>query len=449
MNKPTIPKGTRDFGPDVVRKRNHILGTIRRTFELYGFQPLETPAMENLSTLTGKYGEEGDQLMFKILNNGDIFSAAQQAGNSRELVSRVSEKALRYDLTIPFARYVVMNQHELAFPFKRYQIQPVWRADRPQKGRYREFYQCDADVVGSSSLLNEVELLAVYDQVFHRLGLRGYTLRINNRKILSALADRCGKPEQLTAITVAIDKLDKIGAEGVKKELAERGLSGQETAVIERFLSIQGNNEEKLDRLRELFAGHETGLKGIEELSYVLHADLAARHTVPVLDPTLARGLNYYTGIIIEANAPATVKIGSIGGGGRYDDLTGLFGLTGLSGVGISFGVDRIYDVLEALQLFPEAGAASTRILFLHLGDDSIKTAFPLMEALRDRDIPAEIFPDPLKLDKQLKYAAKRGIPHVAIIGEQELQENTVSLKNLETGHQEKIPQAQLANRSF
>lgn len=444
MIKPTIPKGTRDFGPAVVRKRNYILDTIRKTFELCGFQPLETPAMENLSTLTGKYGEEGDKLMFRILDNGDILERARKAENSRELANMLCEKALRYDLTIPFARYVVMNQHELVLPFKRYQIQPVWRADRPQKGRYREFYQCDADVVGSQSLLNEIELLSIYDSVFSQLGMQGYELRINNRKILSALAELVGKPDLLTDITISIDKLDKIGIEGVQQELAARGLSAAEINTIQEFIHIDGTNEEKLAHLKTLFAGNETGLKGIEELSTVIHPPVSSWHTSPLLDLTLARGLNYYTGIIIEAKAPPEVKIGSIGGGGRYDDLTGLFGMPGLSGVGISFGVDRIYDVLEELHLFPDAARLSTQVLFLHLGEEGIRRAFPLIKSLREQGIATEFFHEQAKLDKQLKYANKRHIPYVVIIGESELQDGTLTVKNMQSGEQQTITTTEL-----
>lgn len=449
MIKPSIPKGTRDFGPVVVRKRQYIFQTIRETFELFGFQPLETPSMENLDTLTGKYGEEGDKLIFKILDNGDILGRAQQAKDSRELGILLCEKALRYDLTIPFARYVVMNQNELALPFKRYQMQPVWRADKPQKGRYREFYQCDADVVGSNSLLNEVELLLIYDRVFTKLRMEGYELRINNRKILSGLAEVIGKPALLTDITIAIDKLDKIGIEKVKLELLERGLAGSEIAIIENFLTIDGNNEEKLQQLAVLFQHSETGLKGIEELSYVLHTQPNAFKTTPILDVTLARGLNYYTGMIVEVKAPATVKMGSIGGGGRYDDLTSLFGLPGLSGVGISFGVDRIYDVLEELQLFPATAQQSTRVLFLNLDSNTASTAFNMLMQLRERGISAELFHEPAKMDKQMKYANKRGIPYVIIMGESEVQEGKLSIKNMVTGEQNKIKMEELEEFIF
>jgi histidyl-tRNA synthetase len=449
MIKPSIPKGTRDFGPVVLRKRQYIFQIIRETFELFGFQPLETPTMENLDTLTGKYGEEGDKLIFKILDNGDILGRAQQAKDSRELGILLCEKALRYDLTIPFARYVVMNQNELALPFKRYQMQPVWRADRPQKGRYREFYQCDADVVGSNSLLNEIELLLIYDSVFTKLKLEGYEVRINNRKILSALAEIIGQPALLTDITVAIDKLDKIGIEKVKEELQERGLSSDEIAIIENFLSIEGNNEEKLQQLSALFKNSPTGLKGVEELSYVLHTQPDAFKTTPILDVTLARGLNYYTGMIVEVKAPSSVKMGSIGGGGRYDDLTGLFGLPGISGVGISFGVDRIYDVLEELRLFPADAQQGTQVLFFNLDQQTEGIAFKLVMQLRNKGIASELFHEPSKMDKQMKYANKRNIPYVIIMGESEVQEQVVSVKNMVTGTQEKVKMADLANYNF
>lgn len=449
MIKPSIPKGTRDFGPAVVRKRNYIFQTIRETFELFGFQPLETPSMENLSTLTGKYGEEGDKLIFKILNNGEILGQAQMAKDSKELATLLCEKALRYDLTIPFARFVVMRQHELALPFKRYQMQPVWRADNPQKGRYREFYQCDADVVGSNSLLNEVELLMIYDTVFSKLGLQGYEVRVNNRKILSGLAELIGKPELLMDITISIDKLDKVGIEGVQQELLNRGLSHQDVEIVNNFLRIEGNNDEKLQQLQVLLQASETAQKGIAELSYVLNSGLAKFQSAPIVDVTLARGLNYYTGMIVEAKAPPAVKMGSIGGGGRYDDLTGLFGLPGLSGVGISFGVDRIYDVLEELQLFPATAQQSTRVLFLHMGDQSLPVAFNYMMQLRERGIAAEIFHEASKMDKQMKYADKRSIPYVVIIGESELQDNNLSIKNLQTGLQQKIGAGELATYQF
>lgn len=440
MIKPSIPKGTRDFGPEVVRKRDYILRTIRTVFEKYGFQPLETPAMENLSTLTGKYGEEGDKLMFRVLNNGDIYTKASRARDTKSLAAAVSEKALRYDLTIPFARYVVMHRNEIAFPFKRYQIQPVWRADRPQKGRYREFFQCDADVVGSESLLNEMELLAIYDTVFHQLSMSGYALHVNNRKLLAGLAEGLGKPDQLTDITVAIDKLDKIGPEGVEKELLQRGLSSDDIVFIQKYLSVSGSNEEKLSQLRSLLEGSPVARQGMDELQAVLQHDYYTFQEAPVLNPTLARGLNYYTGTILEAKAPAAVKIGSIGGGGRYDDLTGLFGMAGLSGVGISFGVDRIYDVLEELRLFPEMTAQSTRVLFLQRDRESLPQIFQLMAQLRENGVATEVYPDAVKFDKQMKYANKRGIPYVAIIGENERRAGQVSLKNMRTGEQQQVP---------
>jgi histidyl-tRNA synthetase len=449
MIKPGIPKGTRDFGPVVVRKRNYIFQTIRDTFEVFGFQPLETPAMENLSTLTGKYGEEGDQLMFKVLNNGDIYTKAHLAKDNKELLAAVTEKALRYDLTIPFARYVVMNQNELALPFKRYQMQPVWRADKPQRGRYREFYQCDADVVGSNSLLNEIELLLIYDTVLSKLGMQGYELRINNRKILFGLAEVIGKTELLTDITISIDKLDKIGVDGVRKELQERGLTADDISTIEQFLAIDGSGEEKLSQLKALLQASETALKGIEELSFVINSGYTSFKATPIIDVTLARGLNYYTGMIVEVKAPASVKMGSIGGGGRYDDLTGLFGLKGISGVGVSFGVDRIYDVLEELQLFPEATQQSTKVLFLNLGEASARAAFGYMMQLRRKGIAAELFHENAKMDKQMKYADKRSIPYVIILGESELQENMVSVKNLTNRQQDKISAADLLNYSF
>lgn len=444
MIKPSIPKGTRDFGPVVVRKRQYIFQTIRETFELFGFQPLETPAMEQMDTLTGKYGEEGDKLIFKILDNGDILGRAQQAKDSRELGILLCEKALRYDLTIPFARFVVMNQNDLAFPFKRYQMQPVWRADKPQKGRYREFYQCDADIVGSNSLINEIELLMIYDTVFTKLGMEGYEIRINNRKILSALAEVAGKPELLTDITVAIDKLDKIGLDKVKQELADRGLNDSEIAIIAGFLNIQGNNEEKLQQLAGLLGNSETGKKGIEELTYVLTSQTNA-----ILDVTLARGLNYYTGMIVEVKAPASVKMGSIGGGGRYDDLTGLFGLPNLSGVGISFGVDRIYDVLEELNLFPATAQQGTQVLIFNTDAHTASLAFPMLATLRGRGIASELYHEPSKMDKQMKYANKRNIPFVIIMGENELKEGVMTIKNMVTGQQEKIAISALDNYQF
>ncbi|TCZ73692.1 histidine--tRNA ligase [Flaviaesturariibacter aridisoli] len=473
IQKPSLPQGTRDFGPEVVRKRQYILQTIRGVFERYGFQPLETPAMENLDTLMGKYGEEGDKLIFKILNNGldnpvkeaslrDAFDKVLQGKNTKDL----TERALRYDLTIPFARYVAMNHGQLAFPFKRYQMQPVWRADRPQKGRYREFYQCDADVVGSRSLLNEVDLCYIYHTVFLQLGLEGYELRINSRKLLTALAEICGGAGKMIDITIAIDKLDKIGLDKVKEELAGRGLDDAQIATIERYLNISGSNDEKLAAIKELFGNNETAKKGIEELEYVTnmvipapsqregetvsaHGSRLTAHESPnlVLDFTLARGLNYYTGIIFEVKAPATVKIGSIGGGGRYDDLTGLFGVPDMPGVGISFGVDRIYDVLEELNLFPPTVTQATAALFFNLGEAESRAAYGLLQGLRSAGISGELYHEATKMDKQFKYAEKKGIPYIVIIGSRELEQQTAMVKELATGQQEPVPFGELAAR--
>jgi histidyl-tRNA synthetase len=445
-NKPSLPQGTRDFGPDTVRKRQYILNTIRTIFELYGYQPLETPAMEQMETLMGKYGEEGDKLIFKILNNGlndpknidksrAAFDRVLQGKNDKDL----TERALRYDLTIPFARYVAMNHGQLSFPFKRYQIQPVWRADRPQKGRYREFYQCDADVVGSYALLNEVELAATYHAAFRQLGVP-IEIKVNNRKILAALAQVCGGPDKMTDITVAIDKLDKIGLDKVRDELAARGLDARQIAAIEQYLGIAGSNEEKINQLQSLFAGNETGMKGIEELDYLLNYD-----GIPLLtlDLTLARGLNYYTGTIFEVKA-LNVQMGSIGGGGRYDDLTGTFGVPGIPGVGISFGVDRIYDVMEELKLFPADVHQGTKVLFFNLGEAESRAAFQLLQQLRNRGIPAELYHEQAKFDKQFKYAEKKGIPLVVIIGSEELTVAVARVKNLLDGTQKTLPFAEL-----
>lgn len=450
---PSIPQGTRDFGPDVVKKREFIFTTIKKTFELYGFQPLETPAMENLDTLMGKYGEEGDKLIFKILNNGlsdpkniekarTAFENVLQGKNDKNL----TERALKYDLTIPFARYVAMNHGQLTFPFKRYQMQPVWRADRPQKGRYREFYQCDADVVGSNSLLNEVDLAAIYHDVFTQLGIGKYELRINSRKILSALAALCGGADKMMAITMAIDKLDKIGIDKVKEELSQRGLNTEQISIIEKYLAITGNNEQKLTLIKSLIGHLEAGKKGIEEIEYVV--GLSAGGTI-IIDFTLARGLDYYTGIIFEARAPQEVKIGSIGGGGRYDDLTGLFGVPGVPGVGISFGVDRIYDVMEELNLFPAEVHTGTQVLFFNMGETEGKKAHEMAQALRKKGIRCELFHEPLKMDKQFKYAERKQIPFVAIIGSQELQDGTCVVKNIRTGEQERLSLANVIYYSF
>lgn len=463
-SKPSLPQGTRDFGPAVVRKRNYILQTLRTVFELYGYQPLETPAMEQLETLMGKYGEEGDKLIFKILNNGlgdpknieksrAAFDRVLQGKKDKEL----TERALRYDLTIPFARFVAMNHAQLAFPFRRYQMQPVWRADRPQKGRYREFWQCDADVVGSYSLLNEVELAIIYYTAFGRLGI-SVELRINNRKILAALAEVCGGPEKMTDITVAIDKLDKIGLDKVKEELAQRGLDNRQVGIIEQYLVLAGDNSKKLAALKTLFAGNETGLKGIAELEYVLDyfagpatpgtAAVVASPGAPLVDLTLARGLNYYTGTIFEVKA-LNVQMGSIGGGGRYDDLTGTFGVPGIPGVGVSFGVDRIYDVMEELQLFPQDVHTGTRVLLFNLGEAESRAAFGLLQQLREKGIAAELYHESAKFDKQFKYAEKKGIPYVVIIGSQELAARQCQLKDLRTGQQTKQTWEELLNFSF
>lgn len=450
MTKPSLPQGTRDFGPEVVRKRQYIFNTIRTVFELYGFQPLETPAMENLDTLLGKYGEEGDKLIFKILNNGlsdpkniekakAAFENVLQGKNDKNL----TERALRYDLTIPFARYVAMNHGQLAFPFKRYQIQPVWRADRPQKGRYREFYQCDADVVGSNGLLNEVELAAIYWQVFQQLGLP-VEIKINSRKILAALAEACGGSDKMVDITVAIDKLDKIGLDKVKEELLTRGLDDHQVAIIAQYLDISGSNAEKLNKLKELVGSLPAGAKGIEELEFVIHhfAELVlpsgTDHSPLSVDFTLARGLNYYTGIIFEVKAQG-VQMGSIGGGGRYDDLTGLFGVPNIPGVGISFGVDRIYDVLEELKLFPAEVQTGTQALFFNLGEAESKAAFTLMQLLRNKGIRCELYHEAAKFDKQFKYADKKNIPFAVIIGSKELEAKTCVVKDLGKGEQQEV----------
>ena len=457
MAKPSLPQGTRDFSADIVRKRNYIFSTIRNVFELYGFQPLETPAMENLDTLMGKYGDEGDKLIFKILNNGlDRPEKQEKARSEFEKVlegknnSAITERALRYDLTIPFARYVAMNHGQLTMPFKRYQIQPVWRADRPQRGRYREFYQCDADVVGSRSLLNEVELSHMYATVFEKLGI-DMEIRINSRKILAALAEISGGTNKMMDITIAIDKLDKIGLEKVKEELTQRGLVETQINTIERYLSIEGNNEEKIILLKELLGNNETGKQGIEEMEYILNYNQSAISTKksPIItDFTLARGLNYYTGTIFEIKAK-NVQMGSIGGGGRYDDLTGTFGVPNIPGVGISFGVDRIYDVMEELKLFPDNVEIGTQVLFFNLGEAESSTAFGLMQALRASNIRCEIYHEQAKLDKQFKYADKKGIAYAIIIGNKELETATCMLKNLKTGEQVSLPQEQLINHIF
>lgn len=442
-NKPSIPQGTRDFSAAIVRKRNYIFSVIKNVFETYSFEPLETPAMENLETLMGKYGEEGDKLIFKILNNGISnekniekskagFEKLLQGKNS----SDITERALKYDLTIPFARYVAMNHTKLTFPFRRYQVQPVWRADRPQKGRYREFTQCDADVVGSQSLLNEVELANIYHDVFTRLGIKGYELRINNRKILTALATLCGGADKMTNISIAIDKLDKIGIDKVKEELQQRGLTDEQINTIESYLSINGSNDEKLLHLKAIIGDIETGKQGIAEVEYVLGK---TKNTNLSIDFTLARGLNYYTGIIFEVAAPKEIKMGSIGGGGRYDDLTGLFGVPNITGVGISFGVDRIYDVLEEMNLFPGTVHSSTRALFFNMGEKESEFAFGIMQQLRNNGIACEMYHETAKINKQFTYAEKKNIPIVIIIGSKEMEEGYCTVKNLALGKQEII----------
>lgn len=447
--KPSIPQGTRDFNAETLSKRNYIFQTIKNVFELYGFQPLETPAMENIETLMGKYGDEGDQLLFKILNNGlSRTEKREQVKTDFEKIlegknsTGITERALRYDLTIPFARFVAMNSGQLTFPFKRYQIQPVWRADRPQKGRYREFYQCDADIVGSNSLLNEVELANIYVDVFKKLNI-DVEIKINNRKILSALAEVCGKIESLTDITVAIDKLDKIGFEKVKEELKQRELNDEQIKIIEKYLLIDGDNQTKIKEIKNLFGNNETAKKGIEELEYVLNYQANLK-----IDFTLARGLNYYTGIIFEVKAK-NVSIGSIGGGGRYDDLTGLFGVPNLPGVGISFGVDRIYDVMQELNLFPADVNTAAQVLFFNLGEDEAKVAYALLQQLRNKNISCEIYPDKTKFDKQFKYAERKNILYAIIIGSKEIETNTCIIKNIKTGEQQNIPQSDILSYRF
>jgi histidyl-tRNA synthetase len=447
--KPAIPQGTRDFDAITIRKRQYIINVIKNTFELYGFQPLETPAMENLQTLIGKYGDEGDKLIFKILNNGlsdpkntDKAKAAFENVINGKSDTNLTERALRYDLTIPFARYVAMNHGQLSMPFKRYQIQPVWRADRPQKGRYREFYQCDADVVGSNSLLNEAELAAIYYGVFATLKLP-VVIKINNRKILAALAELCGGTNRLIAITTAIDKLDKIGIDKVKEELVANGIGAEQITIIETYLNLNGSNNEKIEALTKMFADIEIGKQGLAEINTFLSYESIAGFTCE-LDVTLARGLNYYTGIIYEVKA-TTAQMGSIGGGGRYNDLTGLFGVPNIPGVGISFGLDRIYDVLDALSLFPEEINQGTKVLFFNLGQAEAMQALTLVQQLRHAGIAAELYHETAKFDKQFKYAERKQIPMVAILGAEELAGNKVNIKNLSTGEQVSVAQSKIA----
>ncbi|WP_353334447.1 histidine--tRNA ligase [Bacteroides sedimenti] len=447
MAKPGIPKGTRDFSPVEMAKRNYIFNTIREVFHLYGFEQIETPAMENLSTLMGKYGDEGDKLLFKIQNSGDYFSGLTDeellSRNAAKLASKFCEKGLRYDLTVPFARYVVMHRDELSFPFKRYQIQPVWRADRPQKGRYREFYQCDADVVGSNSLLNEVELMQMVDNVFTRLGVR-VSIKINNRKILSGIAEIIGEAEKIVDITVAIDKLDKIGLDNVNAELASKEIPEEAIAKLQPIILLSGTNVEKLNTLKTILAESEIGLKGVEESEFILSSlsNLNVKSDVE-LDLTLARGLNYYTGAIFEVKA-LDVQIGSITGGGRYDNLTGVFGMAGISGVGISFGADRIFDVLNQLDLYPKEAVNGTQLMFVNFGEKEAAYCLPLLAKAREANIRAELYPDSAKMKKQMGYANDKKIPFVGIVGENEMDEGKVMLKNMETGEQQLVDIAQL-----
>ncbi|WGF92494.1 histidine--tRNA ligase [Aequorivita marisscotiae] len=448
--KPSIPKGTRDFNPEEVARRNYIFNTIKETFSLYGFQPIETPSFENSDTLMGKYGEEGDRLIFKILNSGDFLSKVDEKlyteKNSIKITSRISEKALRYDLTVPFARYVVQHQNEITFPFKRYQIQPVWRADRPQKGRFREFFQCDADVVGSTSLWQEVEFVQLYDTVFSNLGLKGVTIKLNNRKILSGIAETIGAEDKLIDFTVALDKLDKIGEEGVKKEMREKGISEDALVKLQPLFSFKGSNDEKLNALKNMLAASQLGMKGVTELEFITKNinSLGLQMASLKIDVTLARGLNYYTGAIYEVAAPAEVNMGSIGGGGRYDDLTGIFGLKNMSGVGISFGLDRIYLVLEELNLFPETVSNTSQALFINFGEQESLYAMKAIKKLREAGIKAELFPDEGKMGKQMSYADKRNIPFTVLTGEKEIAANSFTLKNMKSGEQMQVQYTEL-----
>ncbi len=439
--KPSIPKGTRDFSPTEIAKRNYIFNTIREVFENFGFQPIETPSFENSNTLMGKYGEEGDRLIFKILNSGDYLKKVDnnllQDKNSAKITSVISEKALRYDLTVPFARYVVQHQNEITFPFKRYQMQPVWRADRPQKGRFREFYQCDADVVGSNSLWQEVEFVQLYDQIFTKLGLTETVIKLNNRKILSGIAEIIGAKDKLIDFTIALDKLDKIGAEGVTKEMLAKGITEQAIEKVQPLFDFNGSNNEKLQQLSNMLSASQEGMKGVEELQFVIDNidKLGLQSAVLELDVTLARGLNYYTGAIFEVQTNK-VKMGSIGGGGRYDDLTGIFGLKNISGIGISFGFDRIYLVLEELELFAKVELSKPKVLFVNFGEDEALYCMKAINKLRNKGLKSELYPDKAKMKKQMNYANKREIPFVILVGEQELIDKNYTLKNMETGDQ-------------
>lgn len=445
-NKPSIPKGTRDFGPVEMAKRNYIFNTIKEVYALYGFSQIETPSMENLSTLMGKYGEEGDKLLFKILNSGDFLHGmtADEVANTStlKLAAKFCEKGLRYDLTVPFARYVVQHRDELQLPFKRYQIQPVWRADRPQKGRYREFYQCDADVVGSDSLINEVELMQIVDTVFTKFGIR-VQIKINNRKILTGIAEVIGEADKIVDITVAIDKLDKIGLEAVNDELRNDGISEEAIEKLQPIIKLEGTNDEKLQVIREVLASSEVGIKGVEETQYILDNLKDCLKNEIQLDLTLARGLNYYTGAIFEVKA-LDVQIGSITGGGRYDNLTGIFGMPGLSGVGISFGADRIYDVLNQLELYPTDAMTGTQLLFINFGEKETAYCMPIARAAREAGIRTEVYPDSVKMKKQMAYANAKQIPFVALAGENEIAENKLTLKNMVTGEQKLVSQEEL-----
>ena len=445
VQKPSIPKGTRDFSPEQMAGRNYIFDTIKSVFRQFGYKPIETPSMENLSTLLGKYGEEGDKLLFKVLNSGEAFagiSSDDLLKGSNALSLKVCEKGLRYDLTVPFARYVVQHRNEITFPFKRYQIQPVWRADRPQKGRYREFYQCDADVVGSESLLNEVELMQIIDTVFTRFGVR-VCIKINNRKILSGIAEMIGQADKIVDITVAIDKLDKIGLDNVNAELAEAGIPAEAIEKLQPIIQLSGSNEEKLATMREVLKDSEIGLKGIEECEFILSKLKGSLNNPIELDLTLARGLNYYTGAIFEVKA-LDVEIGSITGGGRYDNLTGIFGMPGLSGVGISFGADRIFDVLNQLDLYPKSAVNTTQLLFVNFGEAEADFCMKVLQSVRAAGIRAEIYPDAAKMKKQMSYANAKAIPFVALVGETELAEQKVTLKNMETGEQQLLTTEEL-----
>ncbi|WP_151893940.1 histidine--tRNA ligase [Patiriisocius marinistellae] len=445
MKKPSIPKGTRDFSPAEVTRRHYIMDIIKSCFTNYGFQPIETPSFENSETLMGKYGEEGDRLIFKILNSGDFLRKVNDVmmteKDSIKITSKISEKALRYDLTVPFARYVVQHQNDITFPFKRYQIQPVWRADRPQKGRFREFFQCDADVVGSKSLWQEVELVQLYDAVFSKLKLNGATIKMNNRKILSGIAEVIGAEDKLIDFTVALDKLDKIGEDGVKKEMREKGISESAIEKVQPLFSMQGTANEQLESLKDLLSASQVGMQGIEELSFIINkvSQLGLETATLAIDVTLARGLNYYTGAIFEVSAPEGVSMGSIGGGGRYDDLTGIFGMKDVSGVGISFGLDRIYLVLEELDLFPSTVTANTKVLFINFGEAESLYAMKAIKQLRAKGINAELYPDNAKMGKQMGYADKRDIPYTILAGGNEMEAGTYTLKNMKSGEQDTV----------